>query len=102
DNQNKFVQTSGFESRRQQQQFLKGRWNVSRSISLQTSLTLGTDEQGSEFFENRRYRIRSLETKPQLTFQPSNNFRTAVTWRYKSSENEIGTAGENATTNDQK
>ncbi len=102
DNQNKFVQTSGFESRRQQQQFLKGRWNVTRSLSFQTSLTLATDEQGSELFENRRYFIRSLEAKPQLTFQPSNNFRTAVTWRYKSSENETGTAGENARTNDLK
>ncbi len=102
DNQNKFVQTSGFESRRQQQQFLKGRWNVTRSISLQTSLTLGTDEQGSELFENRRYQIRSIEAKPQLTFQPSNNFRTGVTWRYKSSENKKGTAGENAKTNDLK
>ena len=102
DNQNKFVQTSGFESRRQQQQFLKSRWNVTRSISLQTSLTFGTDEQGSELFENRRYLIRSLEAKPQLTFQPSNNFRTALTWRYKSSENKTGSAGENAKTNDLK
>lgn len=102
DNQNKFVQTSGFESRRQQQQFLKGRWNVTRNISLQTSLTLGTDEQGSELFENRRYRLASIEAKPQLTFQPSNNFRTAVTWRYKSSENKTGTTGENAKTNDLK
>ena len=102
DNQNKFVQTTGFESRRQRQQFLKGRWNVTRAIGLQTSFTFGTDEQGSELFENRRYRIRSLETKPQLTFQPSNNFRTAVTWRYKNSKNETGTTGENATTNDLK
>ena len=102
DNQNKFVQTNGFESRRQQKQFLKGRWNVTRSISFQGTLTFGTDEQGSELLENRNYRIRSLETKPELTFQPSNNFRTAVTWRYKNSENEIGNGGENATTNDLK
>ena len=102
DNQNKFVQTSGFESRRQQQQFLKGRWNVTRSVSLQGSLTFGQDEQGSELFENRRYIIRSVETKPQLTFQPSNNFRTVFTWRYKSAENETGTSGENAKTNDLK
>ena len=102
DNQNKFVQTNGFESRRQQKQFLKGRWNITRFISLQGTLTLGIDEQGSELLENRRYRIRSFETKPELTFQPSNNFRTGVTWRYKNSENEFGTAGENASTNDLK
>ncbi len=100
DNQNKFVQTTGFESRRQQKQFFKSRWNVTRSISFQASLTLATDEQGSEQFENRRYLIRSFETKPQLTFQPSNNFRTVFTWSFKSSENETGTSGENAKTND--
>ncbi len=100
DNQNKFVQTTGFESRRQQQQFLKGRWNVTRTISFQTSLTFGTDEQGSEQFENRRYLIRSLETKPQLTFQPTNNFRTALAWSFKSAENELGATAENAKTND--
>ncbi len=100
DNQNKFVQTTGFESRRQQKQFFKSRWNVTRSISFQASLTFGTDEQGSEQFENRRYLIRSFETKPQLTFQPSNNFRTALIWSFESSKNESGTAGENANTND--
>ncbi|HFA52220.1 MAG TPA: hypothetical protein ENJ95_24645 [Bacteroidetes bacterium] len=102
DNQNKFVQTTGFESRRQQKQFFKSRWNVTRSISFQTTFTLGNDEQGSEQFETRRYRIRSFETKPQLTFQPTNNFRTAVTWRFKTSKNELGTEKESSTTNDLK
>ncbi len=101
ENKNKLVQTNGFESRSQQEQFFKIRWNVTRSLSFQSAFTLGTDEQDSEQFENRRYRIRSLEAKPQLTFQPSNNFRTGVTWRYERSENQTGN-NENARTNDLK
>jgi hypothetical protein len=102
DNQNKLLQTNGFESRRQQEQFFKVRWNVTRSISFQSSFSLGTDEQGSEQFENRRYRIHSFETKPQLTFQPSNSFRTGINWRYDRSKNQLGVNGENAKTNEWK
>ncbi|MCF8246104.1 MAG: hypothetical protein K9J37_15450 [Saprospiraceae bacterium] len=102
DNQNKLVQTTGFESRRQQTQFVKTRWNVSKSISFQTEFNLGTDEQGSEQFESKRYRIESWETKPQLTWQPSNNFRMGATWRHKQAENRLDTLGENAKTNDLK
>jgi hypothetical protein len=102
DNQNKLVQTTGFESRRQQEQFLKLRWNLTRSLSLQSTLKLNVNEQGSEQFENRRYRIRSVETMPQVTFQPSNSFRTVLSWRYKHAENQLGTTGENARTHDLK
>jgi hypothetical protein len=100
DNQNKLVQTTGFESRRQQTQFVKTRWNVTKSISFQTELNLGTDQQGSEQFESKRYRIASWEAKPQLTWQPSNSFRMGATWRHKFAENRLDTLGENAKTND--
>ncbi len=102
DNQNKLVQTTGFESRRQRQQFFKTRWNMTKSLSFQTELTLGKDEQGSEQFESKRYRIESWETKPQLTWQPSNSFRMGATWRHKQAENRLDTLGENAKTNDLK
>jgi len=102
DNENKLVQTTGFESRRQQTQFVKTRWNISKSISFQTEFNLGTDEQGSEQFESKRYKIESWEMKPQLTWQPSNNFRMGVTWRRKQAENRLDTLSENARTNDLK
>jgi hypothetical protein len=102
DNQNKLVQTQGFESRRQRERFVKTRWNVSKSISFQAELSLGLDEQGSEQFASKRYKIESWETQPQLTWQPSNNFRTGITWRYKLAENRLDTLGENARTNDLK
>ncbi|MCC6725565.1 MAG: hypothetical protein IT258_13745, partial [Saprospiraceae bacterium] len=102
DNQNKLVQTQGFESRRQRTQFVKTRWNVTKSISFQSELSFGVDEQGSEQFASKRYKIESWETEPQLTWQPSNNFRMGVTWRHKQAENRLDTLGESARTNDMK
>lgn len=102
ENQNKLVQTNGFEGRRQQEQFFKVRWNLTRTISFQSSFSTGEDEQDSEQFENRRYRIRSYETKPQLSFQPSTVFRTGLTWRFRRAENRLKPDGENAQTHDLK
>ncbi len=102
DNQNKFVLTTGFESRRQEEQFIKARWNLTRVLGLHVSMTTGYDEQGSELFESKRYKIRFFESKPQFTFQPSNNFRVSMSWRYKNAENQLGTTGENAKTHDLK
>ena len=102
ENQNKIVQTNGFEARRQQEQFFKIRWNVTKSVSFQSAFTLGQDEQNSEQFENRSYRIHSFEMKPQMSFQPSTSFRTGLTWRIRSAENQLGPNGENARTNDLK
>lgn len=102
DNQNKLVQTNGFEARRQQEQFFKLRWNVTSSVSFQSSFTLAQDEQDSEQFENRRYRIRSYEIKPQVSFQPSTSFRMSLTWRLRYAENQLGNTGENASTRDLK
>ncbi|TAK39285.1 MAG: hypothetical protein EPO28_10900 [Saprospiraceae bacterium] len=101
-NQNKQVLTTGFESRRQQEQFFKLRWNITRALSFQPAFTFGHSEQGSQQFESKRYRIESFETEPKLSFQPSNSFRTSFSWRYETSENKLGTAGENARTHDLK
>jgi hypothetical protein len=102
DNQNKEVLTTGFESRRQQKQFFKLRWNITRALSFQSGFAFGIKQQGSEQFESKRYRIESFETEPKLTLQPSNSFRTSIAWRYETSENKLGTAGEGARTNDLK
>ncbi|MEY3368517.1 MAG: hypothetical protein RI973_1672 [Bacteroidota bacterium] len=99
-NRSKQAQTNGFESRNVSEQSLKFRWNLAATLSLTSSFSLGIDEQDSEQFENRRYRIQSFESRPQLTLQPSASFRTALGWRYQYAENRLGTGGENACTND--
>lgn len=96
DNEFKQVLTTGYESRRLQEQFLKFRWNMTRSLSLLQSVRFSTSEQGSELFENKRYRIKAFELEPKLTFQPSGSFRASASWRMKNAENKLGPSGESA------
>ncbi|GIV32387.1 MAG: hypothetical protein KatS3mg030_689 [Saprospiraceae bacterium] len=98
DNGFKQVLTSGFESKRTREYFIKIRWNISRSLSFQPRLATGTSEQGSEFFANKRYKITSFIAEPQISFQPSNDFRTTASWRYKTARNTLAPGGENLRT----
>ena len=102
DNRNKQVLTTGFESRRTREQFLKIRWNITRALSFQPAVSFGVKEQGSEQFESKRYRIESFDAESKLTLQPSNSFRTSLSWRYETADNVLGTGGESARTHNLK
>ncbi|MEY3052475.1 MAG: hypothetical protein RLY31_2260 [Bacteroidota bacterium] len=94
DNRSKMLQTNGFESRSAQEQSIRLRWNLLSVFSLQVVGTLASDEQDSEQFANRRYRIQSRTATPQLTLQPSSAIRTSLAWRWKQAVNREGTMGE--------
>ena len=100
DNRNKFVQTSGFESRRNSEQYLQGRWNISRSWSTRLSLTQGLRTSDSEFFNNKDYRIGSLKLSPELSFLPGKNFRTTLKYQLQLDENTLEQGGETARNHD--
>ena len=100
DNRNKFVQTSGFESRRNSEQYLQGRWNISRSWSTRLSLTQGLRTSDSEFFNNKDYRIESLKLSPELSFLPGKNFRTTLKYQLQLDENTLEQGGETARNHD--
>lgn len=100
DNRNKFVQTSGFESRRNSEAYLQGRWNISRSWSTRLSLTQGLRTSDSEFFTNKDYRIESLKLSPELSFLPGKNFRTALKYQLQMDENTLAPGGESARNHD--
>jgi len=85
---NKIVLTSGFQSRRNDEQFFRARWNINKSISTQFEVATGLNLSDSEFFENQDYTIKFFRTRPQLTLQPSNNFRTIFSYEFKESNNE--------------
>lgn len=87
---NKYVQTSGFESRRNREQFLRSRVNASRSISLQLNLAQGARFSDSEFFDNRDYNIAYWNAEPQFTFLPSQSFRTILSYKYQRDRNTLG------------
>ena len=100
ENRNKIVQTSGFESRRNEEQFFRGRWNISKSISTQIALTQGERASDSEFFDNKDFVIEFWKVEPQLTFLPSKTFRTIFRYKYQEDLNVLGESGESAIMHD--
>lgn len=100
DNRNKFVQTSGFESRRNSERYLQGRWNISRSWSARMSLTQSLRTSDSEFFNNKDFRIGSLSLSPELSFLPGKDFRTTLKYQYQLDENAPEQGGESARRHD--
>ena len=96
DNQNRQVLTQGFESRRNQEQLVKGRWNVTRVLSLATEASRRKQFSDSEAFDNRRFNIRSERIEPSVSWQPSGSFRASVSFRYQVSQNTLPDADERA------
>jgi len=44
----------------------------------------------SEFFSNRDYNIKSIETEPEFIYQPNSTFRLSFTANYREKENTSG------------
>jgi hypothetical protein len=89
DSRNKFVQTSGFESRRNSEQYVRGRWNISKAVSTNVDFTWGQRTSDSEFFNEKDFEIQFLKFGPSLTLLPSRNFRSTVRYNYQSDEDQL-------------
>jgi hypothetical protein len=101
DNRNKFVQTSGFESRSNTEQFFKSRWNVTKNWSTRLDYNQGERQSDSEFFDNKDFRIRFFNLSPELSFLPTRNFRANIKFLYQEDENVLADgAGEKAWRNE--
>ena len=96
DNQNRQVLTQGFESRRLQEQTVRSRWNFSSTFTISAEVARRKQFSDSEAFPNRRFNIRSERIEPELTWQPSSSFRTALSVRYQQSANTLPDADERA------
>ena len=94
--QNKIVQTTGFESRRNQEYFLRSRINLSRIFSLELDLTRQERLSDSQNFDNKDYRIRSNKVGPKFTYLPNPKFRTILKYQYQQDQNRLGDSGEQA------
>ncbi|MBK7869909.1 MAG: hypothetical protein IPJ74_04070 [Saprospiraceae bacterium] len=96
---NKFVQTSGFESRRNTEQFFRSRVNATKSISAQLNLTRSERLSDSQFFDNRDFNILSWQIEPQCTYLPSRDFRTIVSYKFQTDRNTFSDNPAEATQN---
>ena len=96
---NKFVQTAGFESRRNTEQFFRSRVNATKSISAQLNLTRSERLSDSQFFDNRDFNILSWQIEPQCTWLPSRDFRTIVRYKFQTDHNTFSDTPAEATQN---
>ena len=102
DNRNKFVQTSGFESRSTATRFVKTRINFSQQLSFRIGVTFEERINDSEFFNTKDFDIEGLSVDPEFTFQPSKNSRFSFQYTYGNDRNTLPGAEERAQQHDLK
>jgi hypothetical protein len=74
DFRNRFVLTTGYESKRLYRHILRSRMNFNQQLSGLVSISGGRNIQDSETFDNKDFDIQSRELQPELTWQPSTAF----------------------------
>ncbi len=100
DNQNRVILTTGYESRRTLEQFVRGRWNITQKVSTLAKISTGRRENDSEFFNNKDYRIQHFKATPQLTYLFKTNFRAVLTYTFENSKNTLPETDENMLNHD--
>jgi len=100
DQRSKTVQTTGFESRRLTEQFVKGRWNLDQEWSTSLAFTFGQRQSDSEQFDERRYLLQFYRLEPECTFQPTRSFRTRLRYRFERQNNRLGETDERSNSHD--
>lgn len=97
---NKTAQTTGYEDRRNREQFLRGRLNLSKVITAQSAATWSLRDSDSEFFNSRDYSIYSFAWEPQLSWQPGRQFRLTARYKLQTDRNVLMGEGESALRHD--
>lgn len=91
-NQNKSLLISGFETRILDENSLKLRWNISRSITTGLNYKTGIKAYDSKIFVGNSYYIRYDETEPTVSYLSGNTMRVSLTYKLQNSinSNELG------------
>jgi hypothetical protein len=92
----KSLLTNGLDSRSNTFNEGKVRWNITKSLSLQTYYRDGYKRSASEFFTAKNYRIHYYETEPKFSIQPGTTFRVSFSYRYAQKQNAPDLGGETA------
>ncbi len=100
DNRTKQLVTNGFESHRLQNNQLNTRWNITRSWGFFVTTIVGNKFNNSQYFDNRNYQIKSVQTQPKISYQPSTAFRISLSYQYSQKQNVLTGGGEKALLND--
>lgn len=102
DFRNRFILTTGYESKTLYRHILRSRINFQRTMSALLSVSTEQNDQDSETFDTKDYEIRSWDARPELTWQPSPKFRLAIKYRLANRENMLNESGDKAQIHDLK
>ena len=87
ESKNKQLLINGIEKKQLNEKGANLRWNVSRSIGLKTSFTLGKKSNHAELYQTKNYTIQYRELEPGISFQPSSSFRGSLSYKYTIKDN---------------
>ncbi|NND33586.1 MAG: hypothetical protein HKN76_13430 [Saprospiraceae bacterium] len=100
DFRNRFVLTTGYESKILRRHILRSRINFSRTISALLSIGNEQNNQDSETFDTKDYQINSWDARPEINWQPSPKFRLSAKYRWAEKENLLSDNGDRALIHD--
>jgi hypothetical protein len=85
--QQKQLLTNGFEGRGNQEYKFNARTNLFRQWTTRLGITHALRATSSDFLSSRNYRIDAWQTRPELSYQPSNDFRLTSAYAYATKRN---------------
>lgn len=87
-NRNKGQLVNGFESRIQQFNRVRVRWNISRNWDLNGNTEWGNKAYNSEFFTNRNFNYNYQKTEGRIGFQQQSTWRISLLYEYFYAQND--------------
>lgn len=91
---NKVLLTNGFDSRIQQEQGLRLRWNFIKKSNFIAQFNNGIKGLSSQLFTERNYKIEYFSFQPELGYQFNSDFKTTLTLNLKHQKNGSEYGGE--------
>ena len=83
----KSLLTYGYESRKLNDWLLKGRWNISRSVSVNMNARKGMNALYTPQFANRNYELSIYSVEPSVTFIKGTAFRIVAGYKFDNKKN---------------
>lgn len=87
DGRTKSLLASGFDSKSNQFNEVKFRWNIAKKFSLESEGQLGNKASVADYTSGRNYSIDYHYIKPSFIFQPNTAFRISLDGRYAEKKN---------------
>lgn len=93
----KLLLTNGFDSRNNQEQSVRIRWNFIKKSNFNISLINGEKDFNSQLFTQRNYQINYYELQQEFGYQFNTDFKTSVLFSLKQQNNAPTLGGEKTT-----